>query len=82
MVRAIPPLRCAAICEPASRNRSLAIAANIQITYGSATDSKVTQGLEITGVSGTFSDANIGIANAPILGLLAINYATPEATNR
>ena len=57
------------------------ITANIDITYGTATDSKVTQGFVITGVSGTFSDANIGIFDAPILGLVVINGATPEPTN-
>jgi hypothetical protein len=57
------------------------ITADIDITYGTATDSKVTQGFVITGVSGTFSDANIGIFDAPILGLLVINRAMPEPTN-
>lgn len=57
------------------------ITANIDITYGTATDSKVTQGFVITGVSGTFSDANIGIVDAPILGLVVINGAMPEPTN-
>lgn len=57
------------------------IDAAIQITYGSATDSKVSQGWEVTAISGTFSDSNIGIASAPILGLVAIDPATPEPTN-
>ncbi len=57
------------------------IHATIQITYGSATDSKVSQGWEVTGVSGTFSDSNIGIASTPIVGLVAIDPATPEPTN-
>jgi hypothetical protein len=57
------------------------ITANIDITYGTVTDSKVSQGFVITGVSGTFSDSNIGISDASIRGLLAVNDATPEATN-
>ena len=57
------------------------VTANITITYGSTTDSKVVQGHVITAVSGTFSDANIGIVDAPILGLLPINPTSPEPTN-
>lgn len=57
------------------------ISADIVIDYGAATDSKVSQGFVITGVSGKFSDSNIGISNASILGLIAVNDATPEATN-
>lgn len=55
--------------------------ARIAITYGAGTDSKVTQGLEVTGISGTFSDSTLGIIDAPILGLVAIAPAAPEATN-
>lgn len=57
------------------------ITANIDITYGTVTDSKVSQGFVITGISGTFSDANIGIVDASIQGLVAINSAMPEPTN-
>lgn len=57
------------------------ISANIEITYGSLTDSKVSQGFVITSVSGSFSDSNIGISDAAIRGLVAINNATPEPTN-
>ena len=53
----------------------------IQLTYGSATDAKYSQAFEVTGISGTFSDANIGISNAVIQGLVAANHATPEAAN-
>jgi len=35
----------------------------------------------ITNVSGTFSDSNIGIANATITGVTALNRVNPEATN-
>src|SRR5690348_9910249 len=35
----------------------------------------------ITGISGTFSDANIGIHNAAITGLVPANPAHPDATN-
>jgi PEP-CTERM motif len=59
------------------------ISGDITVTYGTATDSKVTQGFEVTGVSGTFSDSNhsLNIANAIITGLVPINHATPDPTN-
>ena len=57
------------------------ITANIDSTYGDSTDSKATHAFVITGVSSTFSDANIGIFDAPILGLVVINGPTPEPTN-
>ncbi len=53
---------------------------NIQLTYGPTADSK-SGGLEVTGISGTFSDSFLGISNATILGLTPINHATPESTN-
>jgi len=57
------------------------ITANLQITYGTATDSKVSEGFVITGVTGTFADANIGLSSTAIQGLVAVNFATPEPTN-
>ena len=53
------------------------------MTYGVATDSKYPQALEVTGISGVFSDSNGGLnlVNVPIGPLVAINYATPEVTN-
>lgn len=54
---------------------------DLVVTYGAATDSTYSQAFEITGISGTFSDANIGISNANIIGLDLIDHATPEATN-
>ena len=53
----------------------------VTLTYGSATDSTYSQAFEVTGISGTFSDANLGISNAAITGLVPINHATPESTN-
>jgi hypothetical protein len=35
----------------------------------------------ITGISGTFSDATLGIENAAITGLAGLNRVSPEATN-
>lgn len=60
------------------------VTGTIDLTYGTATDAKHTTGYEVTGISGTFSDSNngLGIVNAEISGLVPINYATPEATNR
>lgn len=53
---------------------------NILLTYGTATDSK-SGGLEVTGISGTFTDTNLGIINANIVGLESINHASPDSTN-
>lgn len=57
------------------------ISGTIQLTYGAATDAKYPQAFEVTGISGTFSDANIGIVDASILGLMAVKHDTPDATN-
>jgi PEP-CTERM motif len=55
------------------------IGATIDVTYGAATDPVYPTGYEVTAISGTFSDTNNGLAiiNAPILGLIPINHATP-----
>jgi hypothetical protein len=57
------------------------VSGTVNLTYGTATDSKTPQGFELTGISGNFSDTNIGIANASITGLVPINHAIPDATN-
>ena len=59
------------------------VSATVNLTYGSATDGKYAQAFEVTGISGTFSDSNngLGIVNATIGPLVAINHATPEVTN-
>ena len=51
------------------------------LTYGAATDAKYSQAFEVTGISGTFSDATLGITNAAFTGLQPINHAAPEPTN-
>jgi hypothetical protein len=55
----------------------------INLTYGSATDGKYPQALEVTGISGTFSDSNNGlnIVNTPIGPLEPVKQDTPEPTN-
>ncbi|AWN15539.1 PEP-CTERM sorting domain-containing protein [Salinisphaera sp. LB1] len=60
------------------------ISGALALTYGSATDALYSDGYEITGISGTFSDANNGldISNENITSLVAVNNATPEPTNR
>jgi len=59
------------------------VSGSVQLTYGTATDSKYLNAFEVTGISGTFSDSNNGlnIVNAPILSLEPINYAIPDVTN-
>ncbi|MEO8713750.1 MAG: PEP-CTERM sorting domain-containing protein [Acetobacteraceae bacterium] len=53
----------------------------IDLTYGAATDSRYSNAFVVTGISGTFSDSNIGIVNAPIGMLEPRNFATPEPGN-
>ena len=57
------------------------VSGTVALTYGTATDAKYPQALEVTGISGTFSDTNIGISNAAITGLEPINHAMPEPGN-
>ena len=59
------------------------VSGTVVLTYGSATDAKYPQAFEITGISGSFSDSNNGLnlVNVPILSLVPINHAVPEATN-
>lgn len=59
------------------------VSGNIDLTYGTATDSKYPQAFEVTGISGVFSDSNNGLdlVNVPIGPLEPINHATPESTN-
>ncbi len=59
------------------------VSGSLVLTYGSARDSKYPAAIEITGISGTFTDTNNGlnIVNATVLGLVPINHATPEDTN-
>jgi PEP-CTERM motif len=55
----------------------------IELTYGTATDSKYPQAFEITGISGTFTDVNNGlnIINVPIGLIVPITRDMPEPTN-
>ena len=59
------------------------VSGTVQLTYGTATDSKYSQAFEVTGISGTFTDTNNGlnIINAPIGTLVPINHAAPDPTN-
>lgn len=57
------------------------VSGTVNLIYGAGTDAKYPQALEVTGATGTFSDANIGILNASITGLVPINHATPDPTN-
>jgi hypothetical protein len=59
------------------------VSGTVQLTYGTATDSKYPQAFEVTGISGTFTDTNNGlnIVNAAISSLVPITHDTPEPTN-
>lgn len=52
------------------------VSGSLVITFGPGTDAKYpTTGFEITGITGTFTDTNIGIENAAVTSLVPINHA-------
>jgi hypothetical protein len=55
------------------------VSGSLEITFGPGTDATYPNALEITGVSGTFTDTNNGldIVNAMVSGLEPINHAPP-----
>jgi hypothetical protein len=57
------------------------VTGDITLTYGTATDATYPQAYEVTGISGTFSDSNIGISNATITGPVSLSPAKPESGN-
>jgi hypothetical protein len=57
------------------------VSATIHLTYGAATDQKYPDAFVLTGISGTFSDTNANIIDAPIDALLAVKQDTPEPDN-
>jgi hypothetical protein len=57
------------------------ISGTVVISYGTASDMKYPQGFKITSVSGTFSDATLGISNAPITSLVPSSPTPPLDTN-
>jgi hypothetical protein len=59
------------------------VSGDVNLTYGSTADGKYPQALEVTGISGVFTDTNNGlnIVNAPIGPLEPIKHDTPESTN-
>ncbi len=50
----------------------------VALTYGSTGDSTYPQALEVTNITGTFTDTNLGISNATIGPLVPISPATPH----
>lgn len=59
------------------------LSGTLNLTYGTATDAKYSNGFELSGISGQFSDSNngLGIVDASIGSLVAVTQATPEPTN-
>ena len=59
------------------------VSGSLLLTYGSATDARYPAAYEVTGISGTFSDANNGLAivDAPVGDLVPITHATPQSDN-
>jgi PEP-CTERM motif len=59
------------------------VSGSLVLTVGTTTDTKYSDALEITGVSGIFTDTNAGldIVDATVGPLLPINFATPDSTN-
>ena len=55
------------------------VSGSLVVTIGTTTDARFPNALEITGVSGTFTDTNAGldIVNAAVSELQPINHATP-----
>ncbi len=55
----------------------------LELTYGTATDSKYPQAFEVSAITGTFSDSNNGlnIVKVPINGIEAVRHDAPESTN-
>jgi hypothetical protein len=63
---------------PLTFSNGAGVSGSLVITFGPGTDAKYpTTGFEITGVSGTFTDTNLGIENATVTSLAPINHATP-----
>ncbi len=57
------------------------VSGTVALTYGRTTDAKYPQAFELTGISGTFSDAKLGLIDTSITGLEAIKPAMPEPGN-
>lgn len=59
------------------------VSGSLVLTIGTTTDAKYPNALEVTGISGTFSDTNISpaIVNVPVGPLIPVNNATPEVGN-
>lgn len=57
------------------------VTANLTLTYGPQTDAKYPDAFVVTGISGSFSDASVGISNATVLGLVKTTFNVPDATN-
>ncbi len=54
----------------------------LTLTYGTATDTRYADAFVVTGISGTFSDTNIGITDATVGGLVPRNFAHPTPDNK
>jgi hypothetical protein len=58
------------------------VSGSLVITFGTATDAKYSNAFEITGVSGTFTDTNAGIADASVtLFPILSPPSAPDPTN-
>lgn len=57
------------------------MAADLMLTYGATADAKYPGAFEVTGISGTFTDAAAGVSNATVLGLIPVAFNVPEAAN-
>ena len=58
------------------------VSGSLVLTYGPATDAKYADAIEVTGVTGTFSNSNNGLSiNSQVLGLVAVTHSIPESAN-
>lgn len=58
-----------------------AVSGALAVTYGPETDAKYPGAFRVTGVSGTVSNATLGIEGAAAGALVPVNDAEPDATN-
>lgn len=80
LVVAAMPLATSAATVNLAVNGS-GVTANLTLTYGPQTDAKYPDAYVVTGISGSFSDASVGISNATVLGLVKTAFNIPDATN-
>jgi hypothetical protein len=57
------------------------VSGSVVLKYGPATDARYSDGYQVTGISGTFSNDTLGIVDARIRGLVAVTHSVPHPDN-